>query len=92
MTPAKLRAAASGCETPRDDEERQLGRDGERGRAWKKREQRTAERQEDRIRYADAACPGRQDHGRDEQNKELFKLLMAPIVTIAGPCRCGSST
>ena len=59
----------------RDEErQRELGRDAERGRAWKKRQQRTAERQEYRIRCSDAARRGRQDHGRDEQTKKLFEF------------------
>ena len=58
------------------DEERQrkLGRDAEGGRAGKKRQQRAAERQEDRVRRPDAASRGRQGHGRYEQAKELFEF------------------
>jgi len=56
------------------DEERQrkLGRDAEGGHAWKKRQQRTAERQEYRIRCSNAARRSGQDHRCDEQTKDLF--------------------
>ena len=60
-----------GCDKER---QRKLGRDAERGRAWKKRQQRSAERQEYRIRCSDAACRRRQDHGRDKQTKDLFEF------------------
>jgi hypothetical protein len=40
--------------------------------AWNKREHRTAERQEYRIRCSDAARPGRQ--GCDDQTEKLFEL------------------
>src|SRR6201987_6577919 len=58
-----------GCDKER---QRKVRGDGERERAWKKRQQRTAEREEYRIRRSDAARPGRQDHSRDEQTKNLF--------------------
>jgi hypothetical protein len=38
----------------------------------KKRQQRTAEGEEYRIRRSSAAGPGRKDHSRDEQTKNLF--------------------
>jgi hypothetical protein len=59
------------------DEERQrkLRRDREGGRAGKKREQRTPQRQEYRIRRSDAACQGCEDHGRDEQDQKFFELV-----------------
>ena len=59
----------------RDEErQRELGRERERRRAWNEREQRTAERQEDRIRRSDAARCCRQDHGGDEETEKLFEL------------------
>lgn len=60
-----------GCD---EERQRKLGSDAERGRARKKRQQRTAERQEYWIRCSDAARPGRQNHGKDEQAKELFEF------------------
>ena len=60
-----------GCD---EERQRKLGRDGERGRAWNKREHRTAEGQEYWVRCSDAARPGRQDHGGDEQTEKLFEL------------------
>ncbi len=58
------------------DEERQreLGRERDRRCYWNEREQRPAEREEDRIWGADAAGPARQDHGSDEQSQKLFEL------------------
>ena len=35
---------------------------------------RTAEHQEYRGRRSDTACPGRQDHCRDEQTEKLFEF------------------
>ena len=61
-----------GCD---EERQRKFGRKRERRRGWKKREQRTAERQEHRIRCSDAACCRRQDHGGDEETKELFELM-----------------
>ena len=54
------RSVVSRIEQYRCDEQRQrkLGRDGERGRAWKKREHRAAQREEHRIRRSDAARRG----------------------------------
>ena len=59
------------------DEQRQrkIGRKGERGRGRKKGEQCAAERQEHRIRCADAARCRRQNHGGDEQREKLFELM-----------------
>ena len=45
---------------------------------------RDEERQEYRIRCSDAAGPGRQDHGRDEQAKKLIKF---PHMTEVGDSR-----
>ena len=56
-----------------EQRQRELGRKRERRRGWKKRKQRTAERQEHRIRCADAARAARQDHGGDEETEKLFK-------------------
>ena len=60
-----------GCDEQR---QRQFGRQREGRRGWNKGEQRTAERQEHRIRCADAACSCRQNHGGDEETEELFEL------------------
>ena len=74
----------------RDEErQRQFGRDGKRGRARKKREQRAAEREEHRIRRTDAARRGRQDDGRDEQTEKLFEFPISSIVL--WPTVCGAS-
>ena len=54
--------------------QRELGRQRERRRAGNKREQRTAERQEHRIRCSDAARPRRQDHGGNEETEKLFEF------------------
>jgi hypothetical protein len=56
------------------DKERQCkrGGDAEGGHAWKKRQQRTAERQEYRIRCSNAPRRSGQDHRCDEQTKDLF--------------------
>jgi hypothetical protein len=56
------------------DEESQgkLGRDAERRRAWEKCQQRTAEREEYRIRRSDATRSGGQDYRCNEQSKNLF--------------------
>ena len=59
-----------GCD---EERQRKLGRNAERGSAWNKRQQRTAERQEYRIRCSNPAGHGRQDHGRDEQTEKLFE-------------------
>ena len=48
--------------------------DAERGRARKKRQQRTAHRQEYWIRSSDAARRRSQDHARDEETKNEFKF------------------
>jgi len=60
-----------GCD---EERQRKLGWDGERRRAWKKGEQRTPERQEYRIRCADAARPRRQDHGREEEAEKVSQF------------------
>jgi len=62
------------------DEERQrkLGGDGERRRPGKKGEQRAAEREEDRIRCADAARPGRQEDSREEETEKVFQPRDSP--------------
>ena len=67
------RVEQDGCD---EERQRELGREGERRRDWKKREQRAAERQEYRIRRSDAARQRRQDHGGDEQQTE--KLFERP--------------
>ena len=70
-------------EQHRRDEQRQreLGSDGERGRAGNEREERAAERQEHRIGRADAACRRRQDHGREHQADECFEFPHLSMVT-----------
>ena len=56
------------------DEERQCerGRDAEGGHAWKKRQQRAAEREENRIRCSNAARRSGQNDRCDEQTKDLL--------------------
>ena len=49
------------------------------GAAGKKREQRTAERQEHRIRRSDAARGSRQNHRGDEQAEKLFESVMSAV-------------
>jgi hypothetical protein len=62
-------------EEHRCDEKRQreFGRNREGRRTRKKCEQRTAERQEHRIRRSDAACQGREDDSGDEEYEKLFQ-------------------
>ena len=51
----------------------------ERRRAWQKGEQRTSEREEDRIGRADTPRPRGQDHGREEETQKVFQ---SPHTTI----------
>ena len=62
------------------DEQRQrkLGGNSERGRTGKKPQAGAPECKKYRIRCSDAAGRGRQDHGCNEQNKQLFELPHIP--------------
>ena len=77
------RGVVGRVEQDRRDEQRQrqLGRKRERRRAWNEREQRAAERQEHRIRRADAARRGRQDHGGDEEAQQLLEFVHITVPT-----------
>ena len=62
------RRVVSCIQEDRGDEKRQrkLRKEGERRRAWNKREQRSAEREEHGIRCSHAARHGSEDHSRDK--------------------------
>ena len=70
------RRVVGGVEQDGRDEQRQrqLGSNGERGRARNEREDRAAERQEHRIRCADAPRRGCQQHGGEDQANESFEF------------------
>jgi hypothetical protein len=57
-----------------EERQRQLGRQRKRRCHRKKREQRTAERQENRIGGSDPAGCTRQDHGGNEEPEKLFEF------------------
>ena len=67
-----------GCD---EECQRELGRYGERRCARKKREEGTADRQEDRIRGADPTCQSGQDHCREDQTQQPFELTHVAMIT-----------
>ena len=80
------RRVVGSVEQHRCDKERQreLGQDGERGRAGNKREDRAAQRQEHGIRRADATRQGSQHDGGEDQADENFEF--------PHDARCGDSS
>ena len=78
----------------RDEQrERELGRNGKGRRAWKKGEERTADRQEDGIGRADAPRRRGQDQGREDEAHESFEFTHAiadGAILARGASRCSA--